>query len=123
MVSWSTIERSSFQMLQLPKTGPCKFSHFVIGNEAPYLTKLPLFSGKFPSKLTPICIICLVLIDLLVPIEAIHSLQVLHCQADVTKPHQAPRHHVTKPETLLVSLGSLVLEMNIIRFVSKNLYV
>ena len=42
MVSWSTIERSSFQVLQLPKTGPCKFSHFVIGNEAPYLTKLPL---------------------------------------------------------------------------------
>ena len=95
------------------KTGPCKFSYFVIGNEAPYLTELPLFSGKFPSKLKPICILCLVLINLF-QIETIHFLQVLHCQADVTKPHQAPRHHITKPQTLLVSLGTQVFEMNII---------
>ena len=96
------------------KTGPCKFSHFVIGNEAPYLTELPLFSGKFPSKLKLIWILCLVPRDLCVPIGTIHLLQVLHCQADITKPHQAPRHHITKPQTLLVSLGTLVFEMNII---------
>ena len=77
-------------------SGPCKFSHFVIGKEAPYLTKLPLFSGKFPSKLKRICILCLVLIDLFVQIETIHLLQVLHCQADVTKPRGAAApHHET----------------------------
>ena len=102
MVSWSTMEHSSFQMHIL---------HFVIGNEAPYLTKLPLFSGKFPSKLTPICILCLVLIDLLVRIETKHSLQVLHCQADVTKPRGAAApHHETSN-----FVGIMVLEMNIIR--------
>ena len=82
MVSWSTMEHSSFQ----------KFSHFVIGNEAPYLTKLPLFSGKVPSKLKTICILCLVLIDLF-QIEPKHLLQVLHCQADVTKPRGAATPH------------------------------